>query len=108
MQPLAEAGGVTLEVEGECVAFADPDILDQVMVGLVGNAIKHTPEDGKIRLSAIEHEDGRCDRRSPTAGTGFPPRRSRASSTVSSTGTGAAARAASVSAWASAASTSWR
>ena len=60
MQPLAEAGGVTLEVEGECLAFADPDILDQVMVGLVGNALKHTPEDGTIRLSAIEHEDGRC------------------------------------------------
>ena len=58
MQPLAETGAVTITNEGDAVAFADPDILDQVLVGLVGNALKHTPRGGTIRLVATEHDEG--------------------------------------------------
>ncbi len=59
MQPLAETGGVTIVGEGDALAFADPDILDQVLVGLVGNALKHTPAGGTIRLVAASR-DSQC------------------------------------------------
>jgi signal transduction histidine kinase len=60
MQPLAETGAVTIMSEGDAVARADPDILDQVLVGLVGNALKHTPPGGTIRLVAEDGDEGPC------------------------------------------------
>jgi signal transduction histidine kinase len=60
MQPLAETGAVSITSEGDAVARADPDILDQVLVGLVGNALKHTPPGGTIRLVAEDADEGPC------------------------------------------------
>ena len=60
MQPLAETGAVTIATEGDAIALADPDILDQVLVGLVGNALKHTPPGGTIRLVAENDDAGRA------------------------------------------------
>jgi signal transduction histidine kinase/HAMP domain-containing protein len=57
MTPLARAGSVTLTAEGDAELVADPDLLDQVLVGLVGNALQHTPPGGHISLSASETAD---------------------------------------------------
>ena len=57
MQPLAETGGVVIATEGDALALADPDILDQVLVGLVGNALKHTPRGGTIQLVTTNDGD---------------------------------------------------
>ena len=46
MRPLADAAGVTIAVHGTGRATADPDIVDQVLVGLLGNALKHSPAGG--------------------------------------------------------------
>lgn len=44
---------VELNLEnGECFAFADKDLIKRVMINLIDNAIKFTPENGKIALSA--------------------------------------------------------
>jgi len=42
---------VDLELDGhECIAFADKDSIKRVMINLIDNAIKFTPEEGKIFL----------------------------------------------------------
>ncbi len=50
MLSLASASRIALRVDGAGAVLADPDVLDQVLVGLVGNAIKHTPAGGEIVL----------------------------------------------------------
>jgi signal transduction histidine kinase/HAMP domain-containing protein len=57
MTPLARAGDVSLTARGDGGMLADPDILDQVLVGLVGNALKHTPPGGSVELGATELGD---------------------------------------------------
>jgi signal transduction histidine kinase len=57
MTPLARDGGVSLTGRGDGDIVADPDILDQVLVGLVGNALKHTPPGGGVELTAAELGD---------------------------------------------------
>lgn len=43
---------VSLNLEsGECIAFADRDGIKRVLINLIDNAIKFTPENGKIMLS---------------------------------------------------------
>ncbi len=58
MHPLAESGAVSLCTGGDALAMADPDILDQVLVGLVGNALKYTPRGGVVRLTVADGDDG--------------------------------------------------
>jgi two-component system, OmpR family, sensor histidine kinase BaeS len=51
----AEARGIDLVVEdraGLPPAYVDPDRMDQVLRGLVDNALRHTPDGGRIVLSA--------------------------------------------------------
>jgi two-component system phosphate regulon sensor histidine kinase PhoR len=50
MLPLAHAAGLSLEAQGAGVADADRDLLQQVLIGLVGNGVKHTPSGGAIEL----------------------------------------------------------
>lgn len=52
----AEARGITLNLESECLpanltVFADAGRLDQVLGNLIVNAIRHTPSGGQITLS---------------------------------------------------------
>jgi signal transduction histidine kinase len=72
MQPLAESGAVSIFTRGGGCAMADPDILDQVLVGLVGNALKYTPRGGIVRLTATHGDDGPRIAVSDT-GSGIPP-----------------------------------
>ena len=108
MQPLAETGGVTITTPGRRSALADPDILDQVLVGLVGNALKHTPRGGTIRLAADNGDDGPRITVLDT-GEGIPPRTNCRMSSIASGGeTTRGVQAASASGSGSAASTSRR
>ena len=52
MEPLAESAGLRLSIEGEgasCVR-ADPEWLEEVLLVLLSNAIKHSSRGGDIRL----------------------------------------------------------
>jgi signal transduction histidine kinase len=72
MRPLADAAGVTIDVQGTGRATADPDVLDQVLVGLLGNALKHSHSGGSIVLTAGVRDDRACIGVSDTGG-GIPP-----------------------------------
>ena len=72
MRPLADAAGVTIDVRGTGHATADPDVLDQVLVGLLGNALKHSPPGGLIVLEASARDDRARIGVSDTGG-GIPP-----------------------------------
>src|SRR3712207_8018160 len=52
MEPLAESGGLRLSIEGEGAAcvHADPEWLQEVLLVLLSNAIKHSSRGGDIRL----------------------------------------------------------
>lgn len=53
LAPLASDRGQEIEValHDDCEMFADPAKLQQVMYNLIDNAIKYTPDGGKIRIS---------------------------------------------------------
>ncbi|MEZ4519497.1 MAG: ATP-binding protein [Chloroflexota bacterium] len=73
--PQATELGVTLEVaaaDESLMVNADADRLDQVLTNLVANALRHTPEDGRISLAA--EADGEMVRLTVAdTGTGIPP-----------------------------------
>jgi signal transduction histidine kinase len=58
--PVAESRGVALTVEGEEVlpVMVDPDRLLQVLGNLVSNALRHTPDGGRVALSAARENGG--------------------------------------------------
>ncbi|MGY0569845.1 ATP-binding protein [Bradyrhizobium sp. RDM12] len=60
-EPLAEQKGVALTVEanGEIIAWGDRDLLLEAISNLVDNAVKYTPEGGRVelKLCRTENED---------------------------------------------------
>ncbi len=73
-QPRAEAAGVRLEwqVEPGLVVVADPDRVEQVLTNLLDNALKFTPEGGRIHVSVREDGQEACVAVQDT-GRGIPP-----------------------------------
>src|SRR5262249_12104503 len=56
--PLAQANGLQLSMHAEAqeaIVDADPDRLQQVLLIVLDNAIKHTPPEGKIDVSVRRH-----------------------------------------------------
>src|SRR3990170_3464985 len=74
--PKAEAGRVALASElapGLGPVSADRDRLAQVLINLVDNAVKYTPEGGRVTVSARPAADGRVEVVVADTGVGIPP-----------------------------------
>ena len=71
--PAAESRGIALSVEGEDTppVSVDPDRLIQVLGNLVGNALRHTPNGGRVALSAAR-DNGNVLLRVQDNGPGIP------------------------------------
>jgi len=71
--PQAEARGISLEVVGQdTTIMVDPDRLVQVLGNLVANALRHTPDGGRIVL-ATERAGDRVHLSVADSGRGIPP-----------------------------------
>ena len=60
LQWLADEKGISLiykEIQKECYLDIDTDRMTQVIVNLVGNALRYTPENGKVKVSMKEDGD---------------------------------------------------
>jgi histidine kinase len=66
LEVVAETGDVPLLVS------ADPDRTAQIVINLVGNAIRYTPEDGRITVRLVV-ADGRAQVVVEDSGIGIPP-----------------------------------
>jgi len=74
MMPLAEKGEVNLQVdvpEITPVLKADERMVRQILINLVSNAVKFTPKDGSVRVSAQSNEDGNFEVRIADTGIGI-------------------------------------
>ena len=71
--PLAEQKGVSLEfVPGTHTVYGDAKWLAHVVINLVGNAVKFTPEGGRVRVHCVA-DDGQVQVRVTDSGRGIPP-----------------------------------
>jgi PAS domain S-box-containing protein len=58
MKPMAEKAGISLSVESQdAVLWADPDRIAQALTNLISNAIKFSPKDGRIWVTAEPKEN---------------------------------------------------
>lgn len=73
---LAQQRGVrlaTAEVPAKLLVLADPQSLAQIIVNVVGNALKFSPRDSEVRIElAVLRELGACDLRVVDQGCGIP------------------------------------
>jgi signal transduction histidine kinase len=72
-EPIAEDKRVTLRVEvvDEGLVHGDRDLLFEAIANLVDNAVKFTPEDGRVEL-VLFHRDGEIVIRVTDTGPGIP------------------------------------
>jgi signal transduction histidine kinase len=73
--PQISSGGLEYVCEPcgpELAVRADPDKLRQILLNLLGNAIKFTPSGGRICLSSETSDDGVCFLRVSDTGVGIP------------------------------------
>ncbi len=59
LTPLAQRRGLKMELEAaeEFTIMADGDLMERVLINLVGNAIKFAAEDGKVKVSVQDKGD---------------------------------------------------
>lgn len=75
LEPQLVGGCLRLELAGEgrpAVALADPDRVHQILVNLVGNAIRYTPEGGCITVR-VDADEGCARVVVHDTGVGIPP-----------------------------------
>lgn len=73
--PLAQEGGVRLEtrIDGnDMTLLIDPMKMRQILINLLGNAVKHTPTNGTITMQLRVEPDGRVAFEVADTGTGIP------------------------------------
>jgi two-component system, OmpR family, phosphate regulon sensor histidine kinase PhoR len=76
IRPRAEAGGVGLTdvIPAELPpVIADHDRLVQILINLVDNAVKYTPDGGRVTVEARDRGDGRVEVAVHDTGVGIPP-----------------------------------
>jgi signal transduction histidine kinase/DNA-binding response OmpR family regulator len=73
LRPLMDAKGLRIQVDvPPLIASADPIRFRQILDNLLSNAIKFTPQDGWIRIQAVE-ADGDVELRVSDSGVGIDP-----------------------------------
>ncbi|MFN3704791.1 MAG: sensor histidine kinase [Thermoflexales bacterium] len=63
---------VVVKAEDDLVMDADPDRLKQVLINLVDNAIKHTPDGGEVRIECVSYYNGFIRLSVSDTGVGIP------------------------------------
>lgn len=74
--PRAEAGGISLEVDVAAdlpPADGDPARLEQVLINLLDNALRHTPPGGRVTVTGRRAGDGGLELAVADTGEGIPP-----------------------------------
>lgn len=74
MQSVAQARGVTLTCSApeDLVIVADEELINRLVLNLVENAVKFTPEGGRVHVD-VQSEYGACAIRVTDTGIGIPP-----------------------------------
>lgn len=74
-EPAADAAGVALS--SQCspylVVMGDARLVAQALANLLDNAMKYTPEGGRVMVSTAARSDGRVEIRVADSGPGVPP-----------------------------------
>jgi two-component system heavy metal sensor histidine kinase CusS len=71
---LAEERQITLSCEGEGIAYADEVLLRLALTNLVSNALRHTPQAGRVSLSIGKPSaNGACEIKVVDTGSGIAP-----------------------------------
>ncbi|MGX1496143.1 two-component system sensor histidine kinase SenX3 [Labrenzia sp. MBR-25] len=72
-QPLARRHAVNLEIEplSPCLICGDAELLFEAFDNLIGNAVRHSPENGTVLCAVAHDEDGNVTVRISDQGQGF-------------------------------------
>ena len=76
LKPVAEEKHINIEIasnNGDSIALADRDKINQVLTNLIGNAIKFTPNRGKVTVMVSPNDDAWLQVSITDTGPGIPP-----------------------------------
>jgi len=76
LKPMAEEKQIDLEIgstNGHSIAWADRDKVTQVLTNLIGNAVKFTPQLGKVSVAVSSTKDAWLQISVTDTGPGIPP-----------------------------------
>jgi two-component system, sensor histidine kinase and response regulator len=76
LKPMAEEKQISLEIastNGHSLAWADRDKVTQVLTNLIGNAVKFTPNLGKVTMTVSRAQDAWLEISIADTGPGIPP-----------------------------------